>query len=150
MFDRRLKKKQEEYEKVKKDLKKNVPIKEIIAEFNRTGQADRVLDEINQILNLTTEVGTGIYKAREIETGFYDKSIDIYALGIIFIEFLLDCNTNHEKVSKLAEIFKLIDSGVKTIPYILTNKHDEIIIKMLGKIPSSRPKINELLLYFSN
>lgn len=107
-------------------------------------------EEINQILSLTTEVGTGIYKAKEIETGFYDKSIDIYALGIILIEFLINSNTNHEKVSKLTEIFKLVESGEKYIPYLITNMYDELIIKMLDSNPSNRPKIYELVTYFSN
>ncbi len=106
-------------------------------------------EEINQILSLTTEVGTGIYKAKEVDSGYYDKSIDIYALGIILIEFLLNCNTNHEKVSKLSEIFKLIESGEKNIPYLMTNIYDEMIIKMLDSIPNNRPKIEELVTYFS-
>lgn len=107
-------------------------------------------EEINQILSLTTEVGTGIYKANEVESGFYDKSIDIYALGIILIEFLINCNTTHEKVSKLSEILKIIKSGEKNIPYLMSNTYDELIIKMLDFNPNNRPKIEELVIYFSN
>lgn len=107
-------------------------------------------EDLSQVLNLSTEVGTGIYRADEVESGFYDKSIDIYALGIILIEFLLDCNTNHEKVSKLNEILTGIESGKKDIPYIISNDFDEVIFSMLNKDSRLRPNIIELVEYFTN
>jgi serine/threonine protein kinase len=105
-------------------------------------------EDLSQVLNLSTEVGTGIYRANEVDSGFYDRPIDIYALGIILIEFLLDCNTNHEKVSKLNEILEQIESGNKKIPYIITNEFDEQIFSMLNKNSSSRPKTIDLIEFF--
>ncbi len=107
-------------------------------------------EDLSQVLNLSTEVGTGIYRADEVESGFYDKSIDIYALGIILIEFLLDCNTNHEKVSKLNEILTEIESGNKDIPYIISNDFDEVIFSMLNKDSRLRPNTIKLVEYFEN
>ncbi len=106
-------------------------------------------DEIEQILSLTTEVGTGMYRAKEIVGGSYDKSIDIYSLGVILIEFLLSFNTNHEKVSKITEIFNLIESGCEKIPYLVTNEFDSLIIQMLNSDPILRPKITDLTNIFS-
>ncbi len=106
-------------------------------------------DEIEQILSLTTEVGTGMYRAKEIVGGSYDKSIDIYSLGVILIEFLLSFNTNHEKVSKITEIFNLIESGCEKIPYLVTNEFDSLIILMINSNPILRPKINDLINIFS-
>ncbi len=105
-------------------------------------------EDLSQVLNLSTEVGTGIYRADEVDSGFYDRPIDIYALGIILIEFLLDCNTNHEKVSKLNEILELIESGNKKIPYIITNEYDEQILSMLNKNSTLRPKTIDLIEFF--
>ncbi len=100
----------------------------------------------NEFINLSVDVGTGIYRAKEIDTGIYDNSIDIYALGILFIEFLIEYKTNHHKIIKMREIKAVIDSNnSKELPHLLTNKYDNLIKSMISDNPYTRPKIQDII-----
>ena len=105
-------------------------------------------NEFKQIMNLSVDVGTGIYRAKEIDTGHYDKSIDIYSLGVILIEFLIEFNTTHEKIIKMREINGVIENINETniqLPHLITNKFDKLIIGMTNDNQSNRPNIKEVL-----
>ena len=110
--------------------------------------------EYSEIISLSTEVGTGIYRAEEISTGHYNNSIDIYSLGIIFIEFLMIANTNHEKIIKLKQIKNEINKInlnkfllYPPISHLITNKYDNLIISMLNSNYKKRPDIKKILEY---
>jgi serine/threonine protein kinase len=88
----------------------------------------------------SVEIGYAYYRAPEIDSGNYGSEIDIYALGIILIEMLLDCKTNFEKNILLTKILK-----TKSLSSILiTNKYNDIILQMINLNPNLRPKIDEL------
>jgi serine/threonine protein kinase len=111
--------------------------------------------DFNEIFSLSTEVGTGVYRAKEISSGHYNKSVDIYALGIILIEFLINCSTNHEKKSKLIEILDFIkktneserksDDSIENIPYLISSKYDKLIMNMLNSNSSLRPNTIDII-----
>jgi serine/threonine protein kinase len=111
--------------------------------------------DFNEIFSLSTEVGTGIYRAKEISSGHYNKSVDIYALGIILIEFLINCSTNHEKKSKLIEILNFIKktnesetksvNSVENIPYLISSKYDKLIMNMLNSNSNLRPNTMDII-----
>ena len=74
-----------------------------------------------EIKYLTSNIGTGIYSAPETKTRIYTNLIDIYSLGIIFLELLIDCKTDFEK-------FKIIDNVKKNTSYLdIAFKNNQII-----------------------
>ena len=67
-------------------------------------------------LSLTCDVGSSIYRAPELEKEYkyYNNKIDVYSLGIIFIEMLLiSYNTQHEKYKYITAI---INNRKKPLP----------------------------------
>lgn len=109
-----------------------------------------IVHELQSIL-MSKNVGIGLYKAPEVETGIYNNKIDIYSLGIIFLELLLNYTTIHEKYKLLKEILKLIDDDANLIiPHIISPEYSPIIILMLNKNPMNRPNGSDILEYLDN
>ena len=100
------------------------------------------------LYTMSKYIGTGIYRAPEIDSGNYSSKIDIYSLGIILLEFLLIYKTNYEKI-KLINIIKNNVNNIEKINNICCNTFDAIILKMIDKNENNRPNINELILFFS-
>jgi serine/threonine protein kinase len=102
-------------------------------------------------LSLTCDVGSSIYRAPELEKEYkyYNNKIDVYSLGIIFIEMLLiSYNTQHEKYKYITAI---INNRKKPLPYLITNNHDDIIINMICKNHNKRIPINDInIIYYDN
>jgi len=92
-------------------------------------------DQCMEIRYLTSNIGTGIYSAPETKTNSYDILIDIYSLGIILIELLLNCQTDYEKFKIFENIKK--DSNYLFIAYknnqMITDKYNYLISKMICK-----------------
>jgi translation initiation factor 2-alpha kinase 4 len=89
---------------------------------------------------LSIDVGTGMYRAPEIDEGLYDSSIDIYSLGIIIIELLLNCKTTFEK-------YKILNNIIKNkvfSNYLISSLYDDIITRMITTDPLQRPTITEI------
>jgi serine/threonine protein kinase len=86
------------------------------------------------------EIGYAYYRAPEIDSGNYGSEIDIYALGIILIEMLLDCKTIFEKNILLTKILKT--RSLSSI--LITNKYNDLILQMINFNPELRPKIRDL------
>jgi serine/threonine protein kinase len=64
------------------------------------GLARNVNSEIN-LINGSSEVGTSFYRAPEIDSHNYNNKIDVYSLGIILIELLLqNFKTQAEKMAE--------------------------------------------------
>jgi serine/threonine protein kinase len=94
----------------------------------------------NQI-NKSIEIGCDYYRAPEIDTGNYGLEIDIYALGIILIEMLLDCKTFSEKYTLIKKMIK-----TKSLENILiTNKYNNLIASIIHQNPLARPSISEII-----
>ncbi len=118
-------------------------------ELNELNELDQ-LGEFSEIiqLELSKDIGTGIYRAPEIFTGYYNNKVDVYSLGILLIEFLLEYKTNHEKILKLREILIHIKENTadqNPLPYLLTNQYDYIIKKSLDQEPENRPTVTEII-----
>jgi serine/threonine protein kinase len=104
----------------------------------------------NDNLSLTCDVGSSIYRAPELEREYkyYNNKIDVYSLGIIFIEMLLvNYKTQHEKYKYITAI---INSRKKPLPYLITNNFDDIIINMICKNHNKRLSINDITIIYKD
>jgi hypothetical protein len=105
------------------------------------GLAKNVNNSTN-VIGGSSEVGTSYYRAPEIDSHNYNNKIDVYSLGIIFIELLLKyCKTQAEKMFCMKEI---LENKIKPIPYLITNKYDEIIMNMINIDVEKRYDIYEI------
>jgi len=97
----------------------------------------------NILINkMSKDIGTGIYRAPEINTGVYDSKIDIYSLGIIILELFYNFKTQSEKIKILSKIRLDIDN-INELK--IENKNILDIIKsILISNPEDRPNINLL------
>ena len=93
-------------------------------------------------------VGTGIYRAPEIETKKYDFSIDIYSIGIIMIELFINFTTQSEKIILVSGLKKSIDSTL--LNKITNNEIKKIIISMINVNPNKRPELKDILINLTN
>ena len=91
------------------------------------------------IYNMSDDVATGIYMAPEIPSKHYNNLIDIYSLGIILLELLLNYSTMHEKFTLIRNIKNNINSNIP-LPNMLTNKYDSLIKSMISPNINDRPK----------
>ena len=104
----------------------------------------------NDNLSLTCDVGSSIYRAPELEREYkyYNNKIDVYSLGIIFIEMLLvNYKTQHEKYKYITAI---INNRKKPLPYLITNNFDDIIINMICKNHNKRLSINDITIIYKD
>ena len=109
-----------------------------------------IIKNNNDNLSLTCDVGSSIYRAPELEREYkyYNNKIDIYSLGIIFIEMLLvNYKTQHEKYKYITAI---INSRKKPLPYLITNNYDDIIISMICKNHNKRISINDINIIYKD
>jgi serine/threonine protein kinase len=107
-------------------------------------------DKDRNNLSLTCDVGSSIYRAPELEREYkyYNNKIDVYSLGIIFIEMLLiNYNTQHEKYKYITAI---INNRKKPLPYLITNNYDDIIINMICKNHNKRISINDITIIYKD
>jgi serine/threonine protein kinase len=94
-------------------------------------------------INKSVEIGTAYYRAPEIDSGNYDHKIDIYSLGIILFEMLLNCRTFSEKYASLK---KIINTNIDNIDNILiTNKYNQLILDIININPLLRPSCQEII-----
>lgn len=114
-------------------------------EFKTTNLISDEIKNLTELINLSIDVGTGIYRAKEIDSGKYNNSIDIYALGILLIEFLINYNTTHEKMLKMRDIIEFMNKKNESLPHLLTNIYDELIKNMLNDNPFNRPNTKYIL-----
>jgi len=93
-------------------------------------------------------VGTGIYRAPEIETKKYDFSIDIYSIGIIMIELFINFTTQSEKIILVSKLKTSLD--LTLLNKITNNEIKKIIISMINVNPNKRPGLKDILLNLTN
>ena len=106
----------------------------------------RNVNNLTNIINGSSEIGTSFYRAPEIDSHIYNNKIDVYSLGIIFIELLLQyCKTQAERMMCMKEILENIkENKIKQIPYLITNIYDEIILNMINVDTEKRYDIYEI------
>ncbi len=106
----------------------------------------RNVNSTTNIINGSSEVGTSFYRAPEIDSHNYNNKIDVYSLGIILIELLLQyCKTQAEKMMCIKEILENIkENKIEYIPYLITNIYDELLINMLNMDVVKRYNIDDV------
>jgi len=80
-------------------------------------------------------------QAPEIDSGNYNESIDIYSLGIILIEMLLNCITISEKMYTINKMIK-----TKKLTGLITDKYNTLILQMINPNPELRISINDIII----
>lgn len=126
------------YQNEMNKIKEFLEIKNLIS-IKDNNQDDLIEFEQNQIElynKLTSYVGTGIYRAPEINTGFYDHRIDIYSLGIIILELFIDFKTQSEKIFTVSKIIK--KENIKCLDKIININIKNIITNCLELLPEKR------------
>ncbi len=100
----------------------------------------------NENRNNSVEIGSIIYNAPEIESGNYDNKIDIYSLGVLLIEILLD----YSKIKTISEKFRIINNIKYNNEYenMITDKYNEIIKNCINIDCNKRYNIDELISNF--
>lgn len=99
------------------------------------------------IINKNLSLGTEIYKAPEQNSkNIYNGKVDIFSLGLIYLEMLLKMKTMHEKIRLFSDIKKgkpiksLIDEKI----YNLYNREILFMEKLVNINQSNRLDINEI------
>ena len=92
--------------------------------------------------NFSYDIGTSIYRAPEINTGKYNNKIDVYSIGIIFIELLM--NNTKTKYEKIINLEKILKTRKKPLPNLITNVYDDLILNMTYKNPNKRIDIEQI------
>jgi len=90
----------------------------------------------------SSQVGTFLYKAPEIDTGKYSDKCDVYSLGIVLVELFSSFDTAMERAEILINLRhgKLPDEWTSTHP-----TQAALALCMLSIDPSERPSCRDLL-----
>lgn len=93
-------------------------------------------------------IGTPEYMAPELYSGEYDKSIDIYSLGMCLI-FLFTNEQPYSECNNIMQIYKKVVNKIypKSLEKIEDSRIKEIILKLIGD-KEIRPRINDMKIYF--
>ena len=97
---------------------------------------------LSNLSNFSYDIGTSIYRAPEINTGKYNNKIDVYSIGIIFIELLM--NNTKTKYEKIINLEKILKTRKKPLPNLITNLYDDLILNMTYKNPNKRIDIEQI------
>lgn len=92
------------------------------------------------------DIGFAYYKAPEIEYSTYNYKIDIYSIGIILLEMMLNCKTLYEKSITINKIVQT-DSLDQNCP-LITTKYNDLILKLIDPNPDRRIELNDIFKYF--
>jgi len=128
--------------------------------FNTLNELDKLLVEydsnnleLNNITNnlsklyydfksMDSYVGTGIYRAPEINSKKYDDKIDIYSLGIIMIELFVNPKTESEKIFLLSKLKKT--KNLNLLDKIENVEIKQLIFNILINEPNNRPTLSNI------
>lgn len=104
----------------------------------------------NILFDLSLSINNTIYRPEELQCNKYNIKTDIYSLGIILLELLLNCKTNFEKCKKITEIKKNISNNYKNeIHYLETNKYDNLLYNMLCDDYNIRMSADEIIKFLT-
>ncbi|KAF8568514.1 hypothetical protein P879_09713, partial [Paragonimus westermani] len=91
----------------------------------------------------TNHVGTDLYMSPEQERGeAYNHKVDIFSLGLIFLELLTPFSTNMERVQTL------LNAKIRQLPVDFTSNHpaeSTFILCLLDPLPSNRLSAPQIL-----
>ena len=106
--------------------------------------------KFNSEIKTNSCIGTPEYMAPELYSGEYDKSVDIYALGMCILSMF----TNEDPYSECNNIMQIYKKVINKIPpkaldKIENNKIKNIILKLTAD-KEIRPKIYDIKKYFED
>ena len=96
--------------------------------------------------SMNSYVGTGIYRAPEINTKKYDSKIDIYSLGIIMIELFINPKTESEKIFLISKFKK--SKNLNLLEKIENLEIRKMIFNIIINEPNNRPSLSDILNFF--
>lgn len=96
--------------------------------------------------SMNSYVGTGIYRAPEINTKKYDSKIDIYSLGIIMIELFINPKTESEKIFLISKFKK--SKNLNLLEKIKNLEIRKMIFNIIINEPNNRPSLSDILNFF--
>ena len=96
--------------------------------------------------SLTKEIGTELYSSPEqLKGDAYEKSTDIYSLGIIYFELLSKFNNNFERIDQIQD---LRSGDIDWNKSSITKIDQNLINKMISTDPSKRISADKIIEYF--
>ena len=120
----------------------NIFIRNGIVKIGDLGLATSAQSPSTSPSSKSSEVGTYLYTAPEVETGKYDEKCDIYSLGVVLVELFSKFDTEMER----AETLENLRRGI--FPEALTNQYPTqaaLALQMVASDPSMRPSCSEIL-----
>jgi len=92
----------------------------------------------------TDQVGTQTYMSPEqLLQKPYNHKVDIFSMGLIFLELLMPFSTQMERLNVLSDAKK--DKFPTSLPYMSNER--QLLTRMLHKRPDLRPEAREILSY---
>ena len=121
-------------------------------ELAKSAESTELADlAVKKIISLTSNVGTSIYCAPETKTNNYNHLIDIYSLGIVFVELLMDYKNQYERLqifNSIKEDILYLDIAFK-YKQIITDKYNNIIKQMICLV-NNRLSIDQIIELLNN
>jgi len=139
---------------IHRDLKpENILIsKDGVLKLSDFGLTSHPEDYTSSSVLLTSGAGTDLYVAPEQKTSSYTELVDVYALGIIFLE-ILNPETQPGRFGGSFDTLTHMINNLKydrEIPEVIKRKWpgpSQLILKMTGCKPKNRPDTKSLLLH---
>ncbi len=103
----------------------------------------------NELSKMSSCIGTGIYRVPEISNGNYDQKIDVYSIGIILLELIINFTTYSEKIYTVRKIlgknYELLEKNdICELSHNDSILVKNIIYKCIEKVPSKRLSLKEV------
>lgn len=114
-----------------------------IVPFSTSGSPIKALVECNKVgYNLTSGIGTASYAAPEqVQSKTYGTAVDIFSVGLIFLELVSCFETEHERLHNLQQL------RYQRLPKWIEDNYPDIystILACTSPKASDRPTANEL------
>ena len=98
--------------------------------------------------NMSLDVGTGIYRAPELNESNYSHPIDLFSLGVIIVELFYNFSTQSEKYFTINKLIKTSNPDI--LDKVKNIELRNIICSLTNSEPKNRMSLNELEISLNN